>query len=82
MRKRDRDVCKFEPKALEGRFEGYTDGDNGYLVYLPNTRKVVAVRDVINEGSEVDSIPDNTETPDLLDEGSTQLGISHSVDVQ
>ena len=47
MRKRDRDVSKLEPKALEGKFVGYTEGDNGYLVYVPNTRKVVAVQDVI-----------------------------------
>ena len=75
MRKRDRDVSKLEPKALEGKFVGYTEGDNGYLVYVPNTRKVVAVRDVIIKESKVGSIPDNTETPDLLDEGSQQLGI-------
>ena len=37
MRKRDRDVSKLEPKALEGKFVGYTEGDNGYLVYVPNT---------------------------------------------
>ena len=75
MRKRDRDVSKLEPKALKGKFVDYTEGDNGYLVYVPNTRKVVAVRDVIIKESEVGSIPDNTETPDLLDEGSQQLGI-------
>ena len=80
MRKRDRDVSKLEPKALEGKFVGYTKGDNGYLVYVPNTRKVVAVRDVIIKESEVGSIPDNTETPDLLDEGSQQLGIWHPDD--
>ena len=77
MRKRDRDVSKLEPKALEGKFVGYTEGDNGYLVYVPNRRKVLAVRDVIIKESEVVSIPDNTETPDLLDEGSQQLGIWH-----
>ena len=43
MRKRDRDVSKLETKALEGKFVGYTEGDNGYLGYAPNTRKVVAV---------------------------------------
>ena len=75
MRKRDRDVSKLEPKALEGKFVGYTEGDNGYLVYLTNTRKFVAVRDVIIKESEVGSILDNTETHDLLDEGSQQLGI-------
>ena len=47
MRKRDRDVIGFEPKALEGKIVGYTEGDNGYLVYFPNTRKIVAVRVVI-----------------------------------
>ena len=41
------------------------------------TRKVVAVPDVIIKESEVGSIPVNTETPDLLDEGSNQLGIGH-----
>ena len=80
MRKRDRDVSKLEPKALEGKFMGYTEGDNGFLVYVPNKRKVVAVRDVVNKESEVDSIPDNTETPDLIDEGSRQLGIWHPDD--
>ena len=64
MRKRDREVSKLEPKALEGKFVGYTEGENGYLVYIPNTRKVMAVRDVIIKESEVGSIPD------LLDDGS------------
>ena len=80
MRKRYRDISKLEPKALEGQFVGYTE-DNGYLVYVLNTRKVVAVRDVIIKKSEKGSIPDNTETPDLLDEGSQQLGIWHADDV-
>ena len=80
MRNRDKDVSKLEPKALEGKFVGYTEGDNGYLVYVPNTRKVVAVRDVIIKESEVGSIPDNTETPDLLDEGSQQLRMWHPDD--
>ena len=80
MRKRDRAVSKVELKELEGKFVGYTEGDNGYLVYVPNTRKVMAVRDVIIKESEVSSIPDNTETPDLLDEGSQQLGIWHPDD--
>ena len=79
MRKRDRDVSKLEPKALEGKFVSYTEGDNGYLVYVPNTRKVVVVRDVIKE-SEVGSIPDNTEAPDLLYEGSQRLGFWHPGD--
>ena len=80
MRKWDRDVSKLEPKALEGKFVSYTEGDNGYLVYVPNTRKLVAVRDVIIKESEMGLIPDNTETPDLLDEGSQQLGIWHPDD--
>ena len=70
MRKRDREVSKLEPKALEGKLVGYTEGENGYLVYIPNTRKVMAVRDVIMKESEVGSIPDNKETADLLDDGS------------
>ena len=74
-RKRDRDVSKLEPKALEGRFVGYTEGENGYLVYILNTSKVLAVRDLIIKESELGSIPVNTETPDLLDEGSHQLGM-------
>ena len=49
-------------------------------MYVPNTREVVAVRDVINKESEVVSIPVNTETPDLLEEGSQQLGIWHPDD--
>ena len=39
MRKRDRDVSKHEPKALEGKFVGYIEGENGYVVYVPNTRR-------------------------------------------
>ena len=70
MRKRDRDFSKLEPKALEGKIVGYTEGHNGYLVCAPNTRKVMAVRDVIIKESEVGSIPDKTETADLLDERS------------
>ena len=41
---------------------------------------MVAVRDVIIKESEGGSIPDNTETPDLLHEGSQQLGIWHPND--
>ena len=52
MSKRDKDVGKLEPKALEGKFVGYTEGDNGYLVYVPKARKVAAVRDVIIMESE------------------------------
>ena len=81
MRKRNRDVSKLEPKALDGRFVGSTEGDNGYLMCVPNTRKVVAVRDVIIKESKVDSITDNTETLDLPDEGSQQLGIWYPDDV-
>ena len=79
MRKRDREVSKLEPKALEGNFVGYTEGENGYLVYIPNTRKVMTVRDVIIKESEVRSIPDHKETADLLDDGS-ELGIWHPDD--
>ena len=79
MRKRDREVSKLEPKVQEGKFVGYSEGKNGYLVYIPNTRKVMAVRDVIIKESEVDSIPDNKETADLLDDGS-ELGIWHPDD--
>ena len=65
------------PRHWKEGFLGYTEGDNGYLVYVPNTRKVVAVRDAIIKESEVGSIPDNTETPNLIDEGSQQMGIWH-----
>ena len=79
MRKKDRDVKKLEPRALEGKFVGYTERENGYLVYIPHTRKVMAVRDAIIKESEVGSIPDNKETADLLDDGS-ELGIWHPDD--
>ena len=42
VRKRDGDVSELEPKALEGKFVSYTEGDNGYLVYTPNICKLVA----------------------------------------
>ena len=60
MRKRDRDVSKLEPKALKRKFLGYIEGDNEHLVYVPNTRKLVALRDVIIKESEMGSILDNT----------------------
>ena len=62
------------------KFVVYIEGDNGYLVYVPKTRKVMTIQDVIIKESEVGSIPDDTETPDLLDEGSQQLGIWHPDD--
>ena len=40
----------------------------------------MAVRDMIIKASEVGSIPDNTEMPELLDEESQQLGIWHPDD--
>ena len=46
-------------------------------MYVPNIRMVMVVRDVITKESEVGSIPGNTETTNLLDEGSQQLGIWH-----
>ena len=49
--------------------------DNIYLVYVPKTRKLVAVWDVIIKESKVGLIPDNTETPDLLDGRSERLRI-------
>ena len=82
MRRRDRDVGTLEPKALDGRFVGYTEGDNEYLVFVTNKRKVVAVQDVIIKEPKVGSIPDNTVTPDLLKEGSPQPMILHSDDDQ
>ena len=80
IRNWDRDVSKLEPKALEGKFVGYTEGENGHLVYKRSTRKVMTVRDVIIKESEMGSILENTETPDLLVEGSLQLGIWHPDD--
>ena len=29
---RDRDVSKLEPKAVKGKFVGYPEGDNGYML--------------------------------------------------
>ena len=82
MRRRDRDVSTLEPKALDGKFVGYTEGDNEDLVFVTNTRKVVAVQDVIIKKPKVGSIPDNTATLDLLKEGSSQLVIWQSDDDQ
>ena len=77
MRKRDRDVSKIQPNALEGKFVGYIDGNNEYV---PNTRNVVAVRDVIFEEPEVGSILTTERRPTYLMRGSLQLGIRHPVD--
>ena len=48
------------------------------MVYVSNTRKMVTVRDVIIKESDVGSTPHNTQTSDLVDERSPQLGIWHS----
>ena len=48
-------------------------------MYIPNTRKVMAVSDVIIKVSEVGSIPDNKETADLIKNGS-ELEIWHPDD--
>ena len=74
MRKRDRDVSKLEPKALERMFVADTEGDNGYLVYVPKTRKVVAVRDVIIKESEVVSILTTQRHPTCLMTGHSNWG--------
>ena len=47
MGKRDRVDSKLEPKSLDGKILIYTKEDDKYLVYLPNTHKVVTDRDVI-----------------------------------
>ena len=80
MRKRDRGLSNLETKACEGKLADYTEIDNGHLLYVLNTRKMVEVWDVIIKESEVGSIPNNAETPDILDEGSRQLGSWHPDD--
>ena len=40
MRNQERDVSKLEPKAQEGKFLGYTEGDNGYLEYVPTLARL------------------------------------------
>ena len=46
-------------------------------MYVPNICKMVAVQNVFIKESKVGSIPDNTEMPDLLVEGLSQLEIRH-----
>ena len=46
-------------------------------MFISISRNVKAVRVVIIEDSKCGSIPDKTETPGLLDEGSQQYGICH-----
>ena len=75
MRNRDRVVSKFETKALKGQFVCYSEGDNGYLVSISNSHKVIAVRDKIFKEYDMGSIPDNNDTTDQLDERSVQLRI-------
>ena len=75
MGNRDRYFNKLETKAMEKNVTRFTEGGNGNLVFIPNLRKVMAVRDVITKENEVGSIPDNAEKPDLLDEEPEQQGI-------
>ena len=69
--------ANLNPRHWNESFWVTLEGDNGYLVYVPNRRKVEIVRDVIIKQSDVGSIPHNTETRDLLDEEAPQLGIWH-----
>ena len=43
-------------------------------MYISNTRRVMAVREVIILESEVGSITDNTDVPNLIDEGQRNWG--------
>ena len=74
QRKRFRDLSKLEANAQERKFVAFMEGDNGYSVYLPNTHKVVSVPNVISKESDVSSIPDDTQTPDVLDKGHSNWG--------
>ena len=42
MSNRDRDVSKLELKTLGGKFVGYTEGYNGYLVYRPTDKDFIS----------------------------------------
>ena len=42
----DPNRSKTDPRALEGIFVGYGEQTNGYLVYLPNSRKIISSRNV------------------------------------
>ena len=55
---------------------GYTEGDQSYLVYIPNLSKVMAIQDALINGSDVGPQPDNTETSEQLNEMSEKLGIT------
>ena len=59
---------------LKEMFVVYTELDNGYLVFIPNAQRLMAVRDVVIEESEVNLFPHNTERGDLLDEGLRNWG--------
>ena len=68
------EVTKLKTKALDGELVVYTVDDNGYLLFILNSRKVMAVRGMIIKENKVGLIRDNTETLGLLDEASEQLG--------
>ena len=80
MGNRDRYFNKLETKAMEKNVTRFTEGGNGNLVFIPNLRKVMAVRDVIIKENEVGAIPDNAEKSDLLDEEPEQQGIWYPED--
>ena len=69
------EVTNLKTKALDGELVVYTVDDNGYLRFILNSRKVMAVRGIIIKEKKVGLIRDNTETFGLLDEASQQLGI-------
>ena len=75
VRKRERDVNKLEPKALEGTFASYTEGDKGYQIHAGWWQLEMRL-----SRSPIWAQFLTTQTPNLLDEGSQQLGIWHPDD--
>ena len=73
MRNRDRD------REQIWTLRGYTEGDMGFLVFRPNSRKVMVVWDMNFKESEESIIPGNTETPDLLDGGTEKVRIVNPI---
>ena len=74
LKKREKEVSKLEPKALEGNFAAYTDDDTGYLVFISKVR--VHARFRLRSSRIPTPVQYLTaDTSDLLNESSQQLWI-------
>ena len=80
-RKRDRGVRKLEAKALERKFVGYTEGDNGYLVYPAHPTHGVRTQGYGSSRCDHQGVRSGLNTWQHKDARPTSWGVTATVDL-